>query len=227
MNFKTLIWSAIFAISMGFFESSVVIYLREIAYPNGFCFPIQTLKNPLLLVEIFREIFSLIMLVSVSFLIGKRGIEKLAWFLYNFAIWDIFYYVFLKIFIGWPDSFLTMDLLFMLPVVWKGPVLAPLIASVVMILLSVVLLNFSAKIRYLHFKFKELLFLILGSIFIFVSFTIDQFIYGSETNITNTESSIGNYSSEKYYWPIFGIGIMLIIYSIFLFIKRNKRIRAK
>ena len=58
MNYKTLIWSAIFAISMGFFESSVVIYLREIAYPDGFSFPLQTIKHPLLLIEIFREIFS-------------------------------------------------------------------------------------------------------------------------------------------------------------------------
>ena len=223
MNYKTLIWSAIFAISMGFFERSVVIYLREIAYPDGFSFPLQTIKHPLLLIEIFREIFSLIMLISIAFLIGKRGIERFAWFLYNFAIWDIFYYIFLKIFIGWPESFFTMDLLFMVPVVWTGPVLAPIIASVIMILLSIALINFSSKIRYLHFKVKELFFLILGSILIFTSFTINQFIYGREINIANSESSIRNYNSEKFFWPIFVIGIILIIYSIFLFIKRNKK----
>ena len=35
-----LIWLTVFAIAMGFLETTVVVYLREILYPNGFSFPL-------------------------------------------------------------------------------------------------------------------------------------------------------------------------------------------
>jgi membrane protein implicated in regulation of membrane protease activity len=53
-----------------------------------------------------------------------------------FAIWDIFYYIFLWLLIGWPESFFTWDILFLLPVTWVGPVLAPVINSLTMIVLA-------------------------------------------------------------------------------------------
>lgn len=128
-----LIWVAVFGVSMGFFEAAVVVYLRRIAYPEGFSFPLVVLEEPLAVVELAREFASLVMIASVAVITGGRFVEKLAYFLYIFGIWDVLYYVFLKLALGWPGSILEPDLLFLIPVPWVGPVLAPVLVSVVMI----------------------------------------------------------------------------------------------
>src|SRR5262249_23693777 len=50
-----------------------------------------------------------------------------------FGLWDLFYYLFLKLMLDWPDSWMTWDLLFLLPVPWASPVLAPVLVSLSMI----------------------------------------------------------------------------------------------
>jgi hypothetical protein len=51
-----------------------------------------------------------------------------------FGVWDIFYYVFLKVLTGWPHSLMDWDILFLLPLPWWGPVIAPVSIAVLMIL---------------------------------------------------------------------------------------------
>ena len=51
-----------------------------------------------------------------------------------FGAWDIFYYVFLRLISGWPRTLLDWDILFLLPLPWWGPVLAPVSIALVMIL---------------------------------------------------------------------------------------------
>ncbi len=133
-----LIWLAVFGVTMGLFEAAVVVYLRRIVYPGGFSFPLVTLEGGLAFVEIAREAASLLMIASVAVLAGRRSVEKLACFLYIFGIWDVLYYVFLKLVLGWPGSILDPDILFLIPVPWVGPVLAPVLVAVIMISAGVV-----------------------------------------------------------------------------------------
>ncbi len=133
-----LIWLAVFGVTMGLFEAAVVVYLRRIAYPEGFSFPLVTLEGGLAFVEVAREAASLVMILSVAVLAGRRFVEKLACFVYIFGIWDILYYVFLKLALDWPGSILEPDILFLIPVPWVGPVLAPVLVSMVMISAGVV-----------------------------------------------------------------------------------------
>jgi hypothetical protein len=217
MKSKTYFWSVVFAISMGFFESAVVIYLRKIAYPGGFAFPLQPLSTDLATTEIFREVFSLIMLYSVSALLGKRSMEKFGWFIFNFAIWDIFFYIFLFILSGWPHSLFTMDLLFLIPVVWTGPVLAPIILSGLMIFLGILIINYSQRIRYLRFRAKEFMFLGIGSLLCLVSFMLDYILF-SNGNTTDKQ-----FVPDRFNWIIFGIGAFLILIGILLFLFNNKK----
>lgn len=111
-----------------------MVYLRELYYPGGFKFPLELLPPWLMVIEITREFSTLLMLFSVAWISGRNFLQQLSVFLFLFGIWDIFYYVALKIFLDWPGSFLTWDLLFLIPITWLGPVLAPVICSVVMIL---------------------------------------------------------------------------------------------
>ena len=131
----------IFSIAMAFLESAVVIYLRELYYPEGFGFPLKSMDETLLLTELFRELATIIMLVSIGYLSSDNKRERFAVFLLSFAIWDIFYYVFLKGFLNWPAGLNDWDILFLLPLPWYGPVWAPVLISIMMILYALLLLN--------------------------------------------------------------------------------------
>jgi hypothetical protein len=83
----------------------------------------------------------MVMLLAPAALISTKRLERFAWFSFCFGVWDIFYYVFLKAILDWPATVLDWDILFLVPVVWVGPVLAPCIVSVGMIALGCILLH--------------------------------------------------------------------------------------
>ena len=141
MNNKTHAYSKytaliIFAVAMGFLEAIVVVYVRELYYPEGFAFPLKELPPAIILIELIREFTTMLMLGSVAWISGKIFLKRLSVFLFLFGIWDIIYYLALKIFLDWPESLLTWDILFLIPIAWVGPVLAPVICSIIMILMS-------------------------------------------------------------------------------------------
>ena len=136
MNQKIL-WSvvAIYALGMAWVEAAVVFYLRTMVNRIE---PYQA--NPLPMIgslgpaELVREAATLIMLLAVGTLAGRNWRERLGYSAIAFGIWDIFYYVFLKMLCRWPHSLLDWDVLFLLPLPWWGPVLAPVSIAVLMIL---------------------------------------------------------------------------------------------
>ncbi|MDQ3016493.1 MAG: hypothetical protein M3R25_07230 [Bacteroidota bacterium] len=119
---KLIIYVIVFAIAMGFMESAIVIYLRELFYPEGFRFPLIPIPHRLAVVEILREAVTVIMLICVGYFAGRNKVQRFAFFGLAFAIWDLFYYIFLYAFLGWPESIFTCDILFLIPVPWVGPV---------------------------------------------------------------------------------------------------------
>jgi len=125
---------------MALVEAGVVIYLRALYYPEGFSFPLAIITTRHFIFEIARETATILMLISVSTLIGKRFWEKFAYFLICFGVWDIFYYIWLKIAIGWPLSLLDWDILFLIPLPWIGPVVAPVTIAIMMILAGLFIL---------------------------------------------------------------------------------------
>jgi len=125
----------IFAMAMAWVESAVVFYLRTMVDRIE---PHQA--NPLpfatgfALAEIVREGATLIMLLMVGILAGRNWRSRLGYSAIAFGAWDIFYYVFLKVMCGWPHSLLDWDILFLIPLPWWGPVLAPVSVALLMIL---------------------------------------------------------------------------------------------
>jgi len=129
---------ALFAVAMAFVESAVVVYLRGLFYPEGFYGTLAAIPVFYYGTEVFREAATIVMLAAVALLAARRGWwERVAYFLFCFGVWDIFYYVWLYALLGWPPSLLTNDLLFLIPVPWVAPVAAPVAASAVMIAASV------------------------------------------------------------------------------------------
>jgi hypothetical protein len=142
------VWNATaFAIAMAYLESTIVVYLRRLYYHDrgGFDFPLVIIDTPTLWLELGREACTIVMLATVGSAAGRTRVGKFAFFLFLFGVWDIFYYVWLKVFIHWPASLLTWDVLFLIPVPWVGPVYAPVSVACTMIGMAFVMLQLEAR----------------------------------------------------------------------------------
>ncbi len=131
---KKLFWLTIFGIAMGYLEAAVVVYLRAIYYPEGFDFPLKAMTDYKIIVEVFREVSTIFMLMAVAVLGGRKGWERFAHFIFIFGIWDIIYYIGLKITLNWPATIFDWDILFLIPIPWIGPVIAPVSISILFII---------------------------------------------------------------------------------------------
>jgi len=128
-----LFWLSLFALAMAQLEATVVVYLRELFYPEGFAFPLVIVEGRIAAVEIGREAATLVMLVAIGVLAHRDAWRRYAAFLWTFGLWDVFYYLWLFVLDrGWPPSLLTWDVLFLIPLPWLGPVLAPVLIALVM-----------------------------------------------------------------------------------------------
>jgi hypothetical protein len=125
---------ALYAMAMAWVEAAVVFYLRTLANRID---PYQVNPLPdvagLSWVELVREAATLVMLLGVGLLAGRDWRSRWGYAAVAFGIWDIFYYLFLRIITHWPHSILDWDILFLIPLPWWGPVLAPVIIAMLMI----------------------------------------------------------------------------------------------
>ncbi len=222
-----------FAIAFGFLEAIVVVYLRELYYPGGFSFPMKLIPHKIYIVEIIREFTTIIMLVSAGMLAGKTRMQKFAYFLIAFAVWDIFYYVALKLFLDWPQSLLTWDILFLIPVPWLGPVLSPVLCSTGMIFYALIILYFEENGIKVKLNFRELVLTVTGIILILATYVLDyasMIIIGgfirNFTGLMNDEKFLklsSEYVPVFYNWYLFVAGVLLILPAMWSLYFRMKR----
>ncbi|MGD8351751.1 MAG: hypothetical protein PVG55_02030 [Nitrospirota bacterium] len=148
MRFPTvrIIFLSLYAVGMAYVEAMVVVYLRRLLPPEAELGGITLgeltglLKDrAVYFEEQTREAATIVMLVAVAVLSAKPWRERAAAFLWCFALWDIFYYVFLRVWLGWPRTMMDMDVLFLIPGPWVAPVLLPVAASACMATLALVL----------------------------------------------------------------------------------------
>ena len=124
----------VFAVAMAWLESATVFYIRALV---DRIVPYQA--NPLPIsdalgyVELWREAATLVMLATLGMVAGRTWRHRAGYAALAFGVWDIFYYVFLRIMTGWPQTLLDWDILFLLPLPWWGPVLAPVSIALLMI----------------------------------------------------------------------------------------------
>jgi hypothetical protein len=130
-------WATVvaFSIAMAWVEAACVLYLRTLVNRVQ---PYQA--NPLPIndalgnVELWREASTLVMLAAVGMLAGSTWKRRAGYAAVAFGAWDVFYYLFLRLISGWPNTVFDWDILFLLPLPWWGPVLAPVGIAIVMML---------------------------------------------------------------------------------------------
>jgi hypothetical protein len=229
--YKLLIYLTIFSIAMAFSEAAVVVYLRQLYYPSGFVFPLTMVVLKNLWIEYLREMATIAMLASIAMLSGKNRIERIAAFLFSFGMWDIFYYLWLKVLIDWPSSLFDWDVLFLIPVVWVAPVLAPIICAVTMMAMALFLLKVQQKNQIIAFKKTEILFWVSGCSAILFTFMIDYmkllrgagfpgFLMNPGKNPRLLEA-ISQFVPMSYYWELFLLGEIAIVCGLLLFLRRS------
>jgi hypothetical protein len=199
---RRLLIAVVFAAAFAYIESAVVVYLRVIFHPGGFTFPLAPFADSeqgrqMLAVEVGREAATLILIVTSSLLFARAPQQAAAYFLVIFAVWDIFYYVWLKVLIGWPASILDWDILFLIPLPWASPVLYPVLASIAMFLMGTAILYRTSDRRLLATRWSDWLGWLAASAAIIVAFCL--------AGVRMTEA---DYASH-WHWPIFAVGLAL------------------
>jgi len=195
---RVTVWVVVYAIAMAFVEAAVVVYLRQILAPGD-----PTVSTPttgvgaIPVVEAFREAATIVMLLAVGTLAGGDTWERFLWFSCAFGIWDIFYYVWLRVLIGWPLSVLSWDILFLIPVPWTAPVLAPVIISLGLVLGSLGLLRLKGKGAVLRFTPWLWALAICGGAIVLLSFMLDYRL------------ALAGREPPSFHWVIFTTGVAL------------------
>ena len=144
--------------------------------------------------EFAREAATLVMLGAVATAVGRGGAQWLAAFMIAFGVWDVSFYAFLRVLLHWPQSLLTWDLLFLIPVPWAGPVLAPVLVSASMVAVGFVILGRSWAGRPVRFGRLHWLGVLAGALILILAFAWDyrNIAAGGMPNPFN--------------WPLFALG---------------------
>jgi hypothetical protein len=178
-----------------------VVYLRQaLGVSTGDVFPIDLqseLSGRLGWIELGREAATLVMIGSVAWLVGRSGLERLAWAGVIFGVWDIGYYGWLWVMSGWPTSLATWDLLFLIPVPWAGPVWAPIAVSVGLVGFGLALAGrYRAGLR-ARGRLRQLGALVLGGLVVVASFVL------------NAGVILGGGTPSDFAWPVFAAGMVI------------------
>jgi hypothetical protein len=181
---------------MAYIESAVVVYLRELFALNGIQFPIIEMPTHILVTEVGREVATMLLLFAYAMSIGQNRREVMAYFMLNFGIWDIWYYVWLKALLNWPLSLLDWDILFLIPLPWLGPVLAPVLVAFSLVVAGYLILRYEALTDPIRLNLTDWIFEIVSGIIIILSFLIPN----------DFRSTIG--VPENYPWWLFLVGLV-------------------
>lgn len=198
------IWLGIFVAAFAYVESSVVVYLRAIYFPEGFGFPFRLEPDKLSLIEVGREACTILILLGAGVLMGRNAWQRFLWFCIAFGGWDILYYFWLRVFTGWPASLLDPDILFLVPVAWISPVLAPVLISISMVAVSIGLLRLEARGVKLGFSWLHWALAVAGGLVCILSFTLDH------------TSILEGRMPDPFSWPLFLAGLGLAWLAVIL-----------
>jgi hypothetical protein len=193
----------VFAIAMAWLEAATVFYIRTLVDRIE---PYQA--NPLPIngalgnVELWREAATLVMIATLGVLAGRTWRRRAGYAALAFGAWDIFYYVFLRLISGWPRTLMDWDILFLLPLPWWGPVLAPASIALVMMLWGTVATQASDRGTGARWTWA------LGSIG--AALALALFMIDAWRALPHGRDAVLQVLPTTFNWPLFWIALLLI-----------------
>lgn len=182
----------LFGVAFGYLEAAVVTYLRALhepvrrhyypGRPASELFPLLTLEQTrsaapeqirVIVIEVGREASTLLMLAALALAVSENAAQWAAAFVIAFGTWDLVFYAGLKLLLDWPASLLTWDILFLIPVPWAAPVLAPSLVSAAMIVSGIWHFRREAIREPVHIAPSQWAGILAGAAILIISFTLD------------------------------------------------------
>jgi hypothetical protein len=188
---------------MGLLEAICVAYIRQIIFPPDGNIANTPISDFNFTLEAIRESMTIIMITTLSILAAFNWRTRLAMFFLAFGIWDIFYYVGLKIFLDWPATIMDWDTLFLIPVAWYSPIIVPVLISTYFIIGSIFIILHESNGTNLRFNFTVVILQFLGFAVWFYSFVNNSAMI-----------SENGYANVEYSWALFFLGLIFGISSL-------------
>ena len=205
---RNTLWLTCFAIAMAHVEASLVVHLRSLYYPDNplVLFPLSLLSHRDLAIELSRELATVVMIVCVSLLAEKGFARIFAAFVYVFGLWDIAYYLWLKLMIGWPVSWFEWDVLFLIPWPWFGPWIAPVLIALLFVIWGGWILLVTSTVL---FSRAMLGLFVLGTLM-----ALTTFLWPAVPLLIKGEEAFIHYQPETFMWSLFCPGYLLMAISL-------------
>jgi hypothetical protein len=223
----------LFGVAFGYLEAAVVSYLRALhqpvrlryypGRPASELFPLLTLEQTrsaapeqirVIEVEIGREASTLVMLAALALAVSEDVGQWAAAFVIAFGTWDLAFYAGLKLILDWPVSLLTWDILFLIPLPWAAPVLAPSLVSAAMIASGLWHFRREAVGEPVRIAPRHWTGILAGAAILIASFTLDY------------RNLLAGGFPHSFGWGMFGLGLATGLVS-YGFAARSSRTAAK
>jgi hypothetical protein len=199
----------VFAIAMAWVEAASVFYIRalvdRIEPYQADPLPLETMSGALGHVELWREGATLVMIATLGVLAGRTWRVRAGYAALAFGAWDIFYYVFLRLISGWPRTLLDWDILFLLPLPWWGPVLAPVCIASLMIVWGTLATQWQGRIPATRFTRASW-----GVSGAGILLALGVFMADSIRALPGGLDMVTEVLPTTFNWPVFGAAVLLM-----------------
>lgn len=211
----------VFALAMAYLEAAVVVHLRALYYPDHplAIFPLRLLPETALRVELARELATLLMILCAAWLAEKGILRVFAACLFVFGLWDIFYYAWLKLVLGWPVSWLEWDVLFLIPWAWLGPWIAPVAVALLFAVWGAWALATEARPG---FRLISGILFVAGAALVLAAFLSPGFPL-----IARGVEGFRDYRPETFNWGIFVPGYLAMLLGLIRTVRDRRRVTPR
>jgi hypothetical protein len=203
-SYLKIIWVSVFSIAMAYLEAAVVVYLRRVYGITNLILQVPLFDKEIAAIEVGRELTTLVMLLCIGWIAGETFQSRVGFTFITFGLWDIFYYIWLRVFIGWPQSIIEPDLLFLIPLPWWGPVLSPVLIALLMVTGGIIAVIKTEKKQTLHIDTWFWVCLITGVLILLYNFMADALIA-----LPADASTLSGLKPSQFNWPVYFLGFGL------------------
>ncbi len=220
MNKRHIVWLTLFAIAMAQVEASLVVHLRTIYYPDNpqALFPLSILSQRDLGIELIRELATVVMIACVALLAASGFTRMFAAFIYVFGLWDLFYYLWLKLMIDWPVNWFEWDVLFLIPWPWFGPWIAAALIALLFVIGGGWILLRAGNVR---FNRATALAFVVGMVL-----ALSAFLLPAVALLPGGEEAFRNFQPQTFCWRCYIPGYLMMAVSLWYVARSEKTGRS-